>query len=101
MDSNHPIALKHVHRRRAWHETRRAEALERQRTQRQVSIDHARRLGDVGGLVEDNTPQVTFDGRLYIDTRLLPATAPRIGYSACRGSTWKGHRGMSKRTVAL
>ncbi len=66
MDSAHPLALKNVHRRRAWHETRRAEALERQRTHRQVSIDHARRLGDIEGLVEDDAPQVTFGGRIHV-----------------------------------
>ena len=53
------MALKNVHRRRAWNEARRAEALERQRTHRQVFIDNARRLGD-SGLVSADAPEVCF-----------------------------------------
>ena len=53
MATGHLLSFKRVHQQRQWQEVRRTEALERQRAQRLVSIEHARRLGDHDQAVED------------------------------------------------
>ena len=72
------MALKIVHKRRAWHEARRAEALERQRMHRQVSVDHARRLGD-SGLTVANAPEVYIARPLCLLHDPKQPTAVRLG----------------------
>jgi hypothetical protein len=58
MDAGHPFSIKNVHKTRLRQEVRRAAALERQRAHRQISIDHARRLGDAKATVEVNMSEV-------------------------------------------
>ena len=69
MDTGHNVALKNVHRKTHWQEARRADALERQRAQRQGAMDYARCLGDIRVGVEINLPQV----RLRSKPSIIPA----------------------------
>ena len=58
MDAGRPVSRKGVQKMRLRQEARRAAALERQRAHRQISIDHARRLGDARAGVEVSLPEV-------------------------------------------
>ena len=53
MATGNDVSFKCVQKQRQWQEVRRTEALERQRAQRLVSIQHARRLGGHQQIVED------------------------------------------------
>lgn len=58
MSAGRPMSLKYVQKTRLGQEVRRAAALERQRAHRQISMDHARRLGDARAAVEVNISEV-------------------------------------------
>jgi len=74
MHTGRNLALKSVHRKSQWQEARRADALERQRAQRQGAIDYARCLADIRVGVESDLPQV----RLRSKPTIIPAGSSAV-----------------------
>lgn len=93
MEGGDALSLKSTHRKRQWQEVRRADALQRQRSHRQVSIDHARRLGDIKTAVEEAPQEVMLSlltSACYL--ALYMGVKREYGQTPCRKSKGAWHR---------